>query len=92
MRSLLGGIVADWKRSAQKARTYRDELIPQSRLSLDATFASYRVGRADFASLFQAEVELLNFERTTRTAATDAAEARVSAEEIVGSVVGNGVK
>ena len=85
MRGDLGGIVADWKRSAQKARTYRDELIPEAHMSLDATFSSYRVGRADFASLFQAEVELLNFERTTRMAATEAAEARVSAEEIVGS-------
>jgi cobalt-zinc-cadmium efflux system outer membrane protein len=92
MRGELGGIVADWRRSAQKARTYREELIPEARMSLDATFASYRVGRADFASLFQAEVDLLNFERTTRTAATAAAEARVRAEEIVGSVVGNGVK
>jgi hypothetical protein len=54
-------------------------------MSLDATFSSYRVGRADFASLFQAELELLNFERTTRMAATEAAEARESAEEIVGS-------
>ncbi len=88
MRGDVGGVVADWKRSAQKARTYREELIPEARMSLDATFASYRVGRADFASLFQAEVELLNFERATRTAAMDAAEARVRAEEIVG----NGVK
>jgi outer membrane protein TolC len=84
MRGELGGIVADWRRSAQKARTYREELIPEARMSLDATFASYRVGRADFASLFQAELELLNFERTTLMAATDAAEALVSAEEIVG--------
>jgi outer membrane protein, heavy metal efflux system len=87
MRGDLGGIVADWKRSAQKARTYRDELIPEARMSLDASLASYRVGRADFASLFQAELELLNFERTTLMAATDAAEARVAAEEVVGSGV-----
>ncbi len=87
MRGDLGGIVADWKRSAQKARTYRKELIPEARMSLDATFASYRVGRADFASLFQAELDLLNFERTTLMAATDSAEARVAAEEIVGDGV-----
>ncbi len=87
MRGELGGAVADWKRSAQKASTYRKELIPEARMSLDATFASYRVGRADFASLFQSEVELLNLERTTRAAEIDVALARVATEAIVGGKV-----
>jgi cobalt-zinc-cadmium efflux system outer membrane protein len=84
IRGRLGRIVADWKRSVQEARTYRQDLIPEARLSLEATFASYRVGRADFASLFQAELELLNFERTARLAETAAAQARAEAEAVVG--------
>jgi cobalt-zinc-cadmium efflux system outer membrane protein len=87
IRGRLGQIVADWKRSVQEAHTYRKDLIPGARLSLDATYASYRVGRADFASLFQAEIELLNFERTARMAETAAAQARVDAEAMVGTGV-----
>jgi len=84
IRGDLGRLLANWKRSVQKARTYRESLTPEARLTLDATFASYQVGRADFSSLFQAEVQLLNFERTTRMAESSAAEARVEAEALVG--------
>ena len=87
IRGELGRIMADWKRSAQEARTYREDLIPEVRMSLDATFASYRVNRADFASLYQSELQLLSYERTARMAETNAAEARVNVEAIVGSGV-----
>jgi len=87
IRGELGRVVAVWRRAAQEARTYRDELTPAARLTLEATFAAYQVDRADFASLFQAELELLNFERTTRMAEATAAEARVDAEAAVGSGV-----
>jgi cobalt-zinc-cadmium efflux system outer membrane protein len=87
IRGRLGQIVAGWKRAVQEAHTYRKDLIPNARLSLDATYSSYQVGRADFASLFQAELELLNFERTARMAETAAAQARVDAEAMVGTGV-----
>jgi outer membrane protein, heavy metal efflux system len=87
MRGRLGKLVAVWKRAAQEARTYRKDLTPAARLTLEATFASYQVDRADFASLFQTELQLLNFERTTRMAESAAAEARVEVEAIVGGEV-----
>ena len=40
--------------------------------------------RADFASLFQAELQLLAFERTIRKAEAAAAMARVEMEALVG--------
>lgn len=84
IRGDLGRVVATWKRSAQEARTYRDELIPVAHRSLDATFAAYSVDRADFASLYQAEVQLLDFERVVRQAEVAAALARVDAQALVG--------
>jgi len=87
IRGRLGKLVAVWKRAAQEAHTYRNDLTPSARLTLEATFASYQVDRADFASLFQTELQLLNFERTTRAAETSAAEARVEVEAIVGGEV-----
>lgn len=87
IRSDLSRAVADWKRAVQQARTYRKELIPEARMSLDAVYSSYRVGRADFTSLLQAEIELLGFERTARIAEAAAAQARVDAEAMVGTGV-----
>ncbi|RMG18934.1 MAG: hypothetical protein D6729_06220 [Deltaproteobacteria bacterium] len=59
-------------RSRTQARTYESELIPAARRTLEATLSAYQVGRADFATLYQAEVELLVFERTLRRARAEA--------------------
>jgi len=85
IRGELGRVVASWKRAAQEARTYRVDLIREARLTLDATFAAYKVERADFASLYQAELQLLDFERTARLAEARAAESRVDADALVGT-------
>ncbi len=87
IRGNLGRVVAAWTRAAQQARTYRQELTPEARLALEATFSSYQVSRADFAALFQAELQLLNFERTTLMAEARAADAQVDAEALVGGGV-----
>ncbi len=55
--------LAAWERAAQKASTYSEKLIPQARKTLDSTLAAYQSNRADFASLYQVEIQLLNFER-----------------------------
>lgn len=68
IRSDLEAAVAAWKRAEQKARVYRDNLLPAAQTALDATLADYRVDKAEFASLYQAELELLNLERALRTA------------------------
>ena len=84
IRAALGRVVAAWRRAAQEAATYRDELMPAAHRTLDATLAAYQVDRADFASLFQAELQLLDFERTIRRAEADSALARVETEALVG--------
>ena len=38
---------------------------------METTLSDYTVGRADFASLYEAEVTLLTLERTWRTATLD---------------------
>ena len=55
--------LAAWERAHQKAATYAEKLIPQARKILDSTLAAYQSNRADFASLYQVELQLLNFER-----------------------------
>lgn len=84
IRGELGQVVAGWRRAAQQARSYRDKLVPEVKQTLDATFAAYQVDGADFASLFQVELELLDFERTIRIAEATTAISRVEAQALVG--------
>jgi outer membrane protein TolC len=82
--SRLADALATWNRSASKVKTYRERLVPQAHRTLDATFSSYQVDRADFLSLFEAELELLNFEKTIRIATTEGLVAQATIEMLVG--------
>ncbi len=62
--SELTSVHARWSRAFDKAITYRDNLTHAAQAALDASFSNYRVGKADFATLYQAQVDLLNLERT----------------------------
>ena len=84
VRGELGATLARWRRAEREARVYRNRLMPAAHRTLDATFAAYGVGRADFASLFQAELQLLDFERTIRRAENTAALAEVEVDALVG--------
>lgn len=64
-------IHAAWTRADSKARTYRETLIPGAQAVLETTRSDFSVGRADFASLFEAEVALLGLERAWIIAATE---------------------
>ncbi len=82
--SRLEQVLAAWERATQKIETYRDHLVPNAHQTLAATFTSYQVDRSDFLSLFEAELDLLNFEKTLRVAAVDALVAQATVESIIG--------
>lgn len=88
IRAGLGRLLANWRRAHQEAGVYRGKLMPLAHRTLDATFAAYRVGRADFASLFQAEVQLLQFERTIRKAEATAMLSQIDVEALMGRALG----
>jgi hypothetical protein len=58
--------------------------MPLAHRALDATFAAYQVDRADFASLYQSELQLLDFERTIVRATARTHLEHVAAEALVG--------
>ncbi len=62
---------AAWQRAEGKAQTYTDRLLPAGQQALATTLADYRVDKADFASLYQAEVQLLNLERARLAAVVE---------------------
>ena len=84
IRGAVGRLSAAWKRAVEEAGIYRTKLMPLAHKTLDATFAAYQVDRAGFASLFQAELQLLAFERTIHKAEATAALAQVEMEALVG--------
>ncbi len=67
----LSAELARWERAEDKAHTYADTLLPAAQLALDTTLSDYRVGRADFASLYQAWTTLLDLERGRLNALVD---------------------
>jgi len=79
--------LAGWRRAFRKARAYRDSLMVTAHRALDATFAAYQVGRAEFASLYQAELQLLAFEKAARMAEAETALAQAAIETLVGADV-----
>lgn len=80
----LAGLVARWDRAAKKVEAYHGTLVPAAQRTLDATFSSYQVDRADFTSLFEAELDLLNFEKTIRVSTVDGLVAQALIEELIG--------
>ena len=67
----MDAILARWSRAAQKAATYDKVLLPAAAATLDATRTDFAVGRAEFAALFEAEIALLDLERSRISAAIE---------------------
>lgn len=86
IRSEMAAIVATWQRAEAKATTYGERLIPAAQAALDTARADFAVGRAAFASLFEAEVELIDLERARLQAAVETELQRAMALEVLGTL------
>ena len=76
--------LAVWQRAVSKEETYRDSLVPLARETLSAALLSYETDRADFFPIYRAELDLIQFERTIRTARIATAQMKVAVEALVG--------
>jgi len=66
--SQLETAISKWERNLQKVRTYEKDLIPEAQTVLDLVMKSYETGRSDFSAVYQAQLQLIEFERIlTRT-------------------------
>lgn len=78
-------IHARWTRAFEQASVYRDRLTPDARTALESSFTDYRVGRADFSALYEAEVDLLELERTLHSATVQTHIQAAEAGAIIGA-------
>ncbi|MBW2277682.1 MAG: TolC family protein, partial [Deltaproteobacteria bacterium] len=83
--------LATWLRALSKERNYKEQLVPEGQRSLEASLTAYETGRADFSSIFRAELDLIRFERTIRVARVEAAQAKVAVEALVGAPIDQAV-
>ncbi|MBN2495591.1 MAG: TolC family protein [Deltaproteobacteria bacterium] len=63
IEAALSSSLAAWERATQKIATYEQTLIPEADRTLKSTLAAYQTDRADFTSLYQAQLQLLDFDR-----------------------------
>ncbi len=82
----MAAVLARWTRAWDKAGTYDNTLIPGARATLETTRSDFAVGRADFASLFEAEVALLDLERARIVAAVDTHIQQAEATAVLGTL------
>jgi hypothetical protein len=81
----MAAIAARWTRAWNKAATYASTLIPGAAATLETTRSDFSVGRAQFASLFEAEVALLDLERGRIAAAVETHIQRAAAIAVLGT-------
>ena len=81
---------ADWRRAVDKVAAYDEDLIPGARRALDATLADYRVGKAPFESLYEAELQLLELQRARDAAAAETHIQEAVVRALVGQATGTG--
>lgn len=64
-------VMARWERSYEQTGTYSDRLLPSARTALESVFSDFTVGRAEFGTLYDAEIELLTLDRAWIAATVD---------------------
>jgi outer membrane protein TolC len=84
IESELVTIHARWTRAFEQAVEYRENLTLAARAALESSLSDYTVDRADFATLFDAEVTLLDLERTLLSATVETHIQAAAADATIG--------
>ncbi|MDY6951649.1 MAG: TolC family protein [Thermodesulfobacteriota bacterium] len=77
--------LSKWERSCNKVTTYNRQLIPGAKSTLEAALSAWEVGRTEFSSLYQAEVQLLDFEKAVLMARAETVLMSLEIERLVGT-------
>ena len=78
------GTLAAWRRARKKHAHYRDKILPAQMQTIKAARAAYEVGRANFSSLYDAQIALIDMRRTIIGAAARTRILEAKMESLVG--------
>jgi outer membrane protein TolC len=76
--------VAAIDQNLRSARLYQKDILPQSRLTVEAALAAYRVNRVDFMTLLDNQMSVFNFEIAHATAVSAYNKALVEIDLLTG--------
>jgi len=82
-------LVFEYDDALRKIRLYRGGLIPKGEESLNATFAAYQAGNADFLNVLDSQRQLLNFQLMLDRATRNQAVKKAELEVITGKLLNN---
>lgn len=74
------------QRTSGKIETYETELLPGAQTALEMTLTAYENGKADFSSLYQAQLQIVDFERTLIKTRNTALQSQISLETLIGKM------
>jgi cobalt-zinc-cadmium efflux system outer membrane protein len=77
--------LSKWERSCGKVETYNSQLIPGAEATLEAALSAWQVGRTEFSSLYQAELQLLDFEKAVLMARAQTVLMSLEIERLAGT-------
>jgi len=77
-------VEASWRRAADKAAAYRERLIPSAESALETTLSDFSVDKAEFSTLYEAQVDLLVLERSYLDATVETRIQRAIARAVTG--------
>lgn len=80
----IGELLAELERSRRLIRLYRDEILPQARITVESALSSYRVGSVDFMTLVDAEMMVNRYEGELHVLLADYGKAVAGLEAAVG--------
>ncbi len=60
--SQLQQAITDYRRSTERVKLFKQEIIPQARQTVDAMLAGYQVGKVDFLNLVRSQTNLYDYE------------------------------
>lgn len=83
----VGELLAELERTRRLIALYRDEILPQARITVESALSSYRVGSVDFMTLVDAEMMVNRYEGELHVLLADHGKAVAGLEAAVGRLL-----
>jgi Outer membrane protein len=77
--------ISAYERAGEKLQTYENKLLPTAKSVLITTLAAYENNQTDFASVYQTQLQILDFEKTIINTRNQLAKSFIQIQTLLGS-------